>query len=73
MGDGPLMLTWGLLGPGKGIEWVIEALPSLRDLEPGPHYLVVGETHPKVLERDGEAYRDGLHRTGRAPRASRTW
>jgi glycosyltransferase involved in cell wall biosynthesis len=59
-GSGPLMLTWGLLGPGKGIDRVIEALPSLRDLVPRPHYLVVGETHPRVLERDGEAYRDGL-------------
>ena len=65
-GRGPRMLTWGLLGPGKGIERVIEALPSLRDLEPRPHYLVVGETHPKVLERDGEAYRDGLVARARA-------
>jgi polysaccharide biosynthesis protein PslF len=65
-GPRPLMLTWGLLGPGKGIERVIEALPSLRDLVPRPHYLVVGETHPKVLERDGEAYRDGLVARARA-------
>ena len=65
-GRGPLMLTWGLLGPGKGIERVIEALPSLRDLVPRPHYLVEGETHPKVLERDGEAYRDGLVARARA-------
>lgn len=57
---GPLMLTWGLLGPGKGIERVIDSLPSLRDLVPLPHYLVVGETHPRVFERDGEAYRNGL-------------
>ncbi len=63
---GPLMLTWGLLGPGKGIERVIEALPSLRDLVPRPHYLVEGETHPKVLEREGEAYRDGLVARARA-------
>jgi len=56
----PLMLTWGLLGPGKGIERVIDALPSLRDLAPLPHYLVVGETHPRVLDRDGEAYRTSL-------------
>jgi polysaccharide biosynthesis protein PslF len=54
------MLTWGLLGPGKGIERVIDALPSLRDLVPNPHYLVVGDTHPRVLERDGEAYRNWL-------------
>jgi glycosyltransferase involved in cell wall biosynthesis len=59
-GHRPLMLTWGLLGPGKGIERVIDALPSLRDLVPRPHYLVVGETHPRVLARDGEAYRDWL-------------
>jgi glycosyltransferase involved in cell wall biosynthesis len=65
-GRGPLMVTWGLLGPGKGIERVIDALPRLRDLDPLPHYMVVGETHPRVLERDGEAYRDGL--TARAER-----
>ena len=59
-GHSPLMLTWGLLGPGKGIERVIDALPSLRDLVPRPHYLVVGDTHPRVLERDGESYRNGL-------------
>ncbi len=56
----PLLLTWGLLGPGKGIERVIDALPSLRDLRPRPRYLVVGDTHPRVLEREGERYRDGL-------------
>ena len=59
-GRGPLLVTWGLLGPGKGIERVIDALPTLRDLDPRPHYMVVGETHPRVLERDGEAYRNGL-------------
>lgn len=54
----PLILTWGLLGPGKGIEWAIDAMADLRDLE--PRYLVVGKTHPKVLERDGEQYRVSL-------------
>ena len=56
--DRPLVLTWGLLGPGKGIESAIDALPGLRDLR--PRYLVAGRTHPKVLERDGERYREGL-------------
>jgi glycosyltransferase involved in cell wall biosynthesis len=56
--DRPLVLTWGLLGPGKGIEWAIDSLPGLRDLR--PRYLVIGKTHPKVLERDGEEYRQGL-------------
>jgi glycosyltransferase involved in cell wall biosynthesis len=54
------VLTWGLLGPGKGIEWGIEAMAMLRDLAPMPRYLVAGQTHPKVLLRDGEAYRDRL-------------
>jgi glycosyltransferase involved in cell wall biosynthesis len=54
------VLTWGLLGPGKGIEWGIEAMAMLRDLRPMPHYVVAGQTHPKVLLRDGDAYRDRL-------------
>jgi glycosyltransferase involved in cell wall biosynthesis len=57
---GPLVLTWGLLGPGKGIEWAIDAMPGLRDLR--PRYLVMGKTHPKVLQRDGEYYRNSLLR-----------
>jgi glycosyltransferase involved in cell wall biosynthesis len=56
----PTILTWGLLGPGKGIEWAIEALGLLAHLDPAPRYLVVGKTHPKVLERHGESYRDSL-------------
>jgi glycosyltransferase involved in cell wall biosynthesis len=58
----PLILTWGLLGPGKGIEVAIEAFAGLADLDPAPRYLVAGQTHPKVLERQGEAYRDFLCR-----------
>jgi polysaccharide biosynthesis protein PslF len=56
----PRLLTWGLLGPGKGIEWAIDAVASLADLEPAPSYLVAGATHPKVLARSGEAYREML-------------
>lgn len=59
-GAAPTILTWGLLGPGKGIEWVVDALADLRDLDPQPRYLVLGETHPKVVEREGEAYRHAL-------------
>jgi glycosyltransferase involved in cell wall biosynthesis len=58
--DRPIILTWGLLGPGKGIEWAIDALAELRHLDPTPRYLVVGETHPRVAEREGEAYRQAL-------------
>lgn len=51
------VLTWGLLGPGKGIEWAIDAMASMSDVRPRPTYIVAGATHPKVLERDGESYR----------------
>jgi glycosyltransferase involved in cell wall biosynthesis len=56
----PNVLTWGLIGPGKGIEWAVEAMAALRDLDPAPHYTVAGQTHPKVLLREGETYRAGL-------------
>jgi glycosyltransferase involved in cell wall biosynthesis len=58
--DRPTVLTWGLLGPGKGIEWGIEALALLRDVQPRPRYLIVGKTHPKVLDAHGETYRKSL-------------
>ncbi len=54
----PTILTWGLLRPGKGIERVIDVMPSLKDLPGRPRYLVAGPTDPKVLAADGEAYRD---------------
>lgn len=54
------LLTWGLLGPGKGIEHAIRAVAELRDIVPCPHYTVAGETHPKVRARYDESYRDGL-------------
>ncbi|MEV4465483.1 glycosyltransferase [Micromonospora echinofusca] len=60
----PHLLTWGLLGPGKGIEWTLRALARLQDLDPTPTYTVAGRTHPKVIEHQGEAYRAGLHRLG---------
>src|SRR3984893_1162828 len=56
------VLTWGLLGPGKGIEWGIGAMALLRDLQPMPRYMVAGQTHPKVLLDEGEAYRDRLRK-----------
>lgn len=56
----PTILTWGLLGAGKGIERVIDVMDSLRDVPGRPRYLVVGRTHPKDLDRDGEAYRESL-------------
>jgi len=63
-GARPLVLTWGLLGPGKGIEWAIDAMAGLSDLR--PRYLVAGRTHPKIAHRDGEAYRDSLVQRARS-------
>ncbi len=54
------LLTWGLLGPGKGIEHAIDALALLRDVVPRPRYVIAGDTHPKVLAHEGEAYREML-------------
>ncbi|MDT5007818.1 MAG: polysaccharide biosynthesis protein PslF [Mycobacterium sp.] len=54
----PTLLTWGLLGPGKGVERVIESMTSLKDLPGRPQYLIAGRTHPKVLADHGESYRD---------------
>ena len=61
--DRPLVLTRGLIGPGKGIEWAIDAMAGLRDLQ--PRYLVMGRSHPKVVQAHGEAYRDGLAQRAR--------
>jgi len=56
----PRLLTWGLLGPGKGIEWAIDALAMVDDIRPKPLYIVAGKTHPKVKEYEGDVYRDML-------------
>ena len=59
-GGRPTLLTWGLLGPGKGIEWAIDALAMLDDLDPSPLYRIAGDTHPKVAATAGESYREML-------------
>jgi polysaccharide biosynthesis protein PslF len=56
----PTVLTWGLLGPGKGIEHAIDSIALLRRHGLDVHYQVAGQTHPRVLARDGEAYRRAL-------------
>jgi polysaccharide biosynthesis protein PslF len=56
-GQLPVALTWGLLGPGKGIEHAIDAIALLRDRGLPVTYTVAGQTHPRVLARDDEAYR----------------
>jgi len=56
----PTILTWGLISQGKGIEWGIEALAHLGDLSPRPRYVIAGQTHPKVINYEGERYRNSL-------------
>ncbi|MDZ7676644.1 MAG: glycosyltransferase [Acidimicrobiales bacterium] len=56
----PRLLTWGLLGPGKGIEFAIDALSELAGMHPCPEYVIAGATHPKVKARSGEQYRNML-------------
>ena len=62
----PTVLTWGLLGPGKGIEHGISALALLQERSPAPVYVVAGQTHPKVLAAQGEHYRHQLQDQSRA-------
>jgi polysaccharide biosynthesis protein PslF len=54
----PTILTWGLLRPGKGIERVIDAMPSLADVPGRPRYVVAGPMDPAISAAEGEAYRD---------------
>jgi len=55
-----ILTTFGLINPGKGVEYVIKALPSLITEIPQLLYLVIGETHPEVRKRQGENYRQYL-------------
>lgn len=55
-----VILTFGLLGPGKGIESMFDALASAVNDVPELLYVIAGQTHPEVLKRDGEAYRNHL-------------
>ncbi len=52
-----VLLTFGLLSPDKGIEYVIDALPEIVAEHPDVLYVVLGATHPHVKDRDGETYR----------------
>jgi hypothetical protein len=52
-----VILTFGLLSRDKGIEHVIDALPTIVAAHPDVVYVVLGATHPHVIEHEGEAYR----------------
>jgi glycosyltransferase involved in cell wall biosynthesis len=61
----PTILTWGLIGPSKGIEYVVRAMALLRGLDPAPRYLICGQQDPRVEAREADAYRALLLRTSR--------
>ena len=55
-----VLLTFGLLGPGKGIEYAIRAMPGILKRHPQTVYLVLGATHPNLIATEGEKYRTHL-------------
>ena len=57
-----VLLTFGLLSPNKGIENVIRALPAILKQHRNVVYMVSGVTHPHILRREGDAYRNELKR-----------
>lgn len=59
--DRIILSTFGLLNEGKSIETALEALPQIIEKFPNVIYLIIGKTHPEVLKRDGEKYRDFLY------------
>lgn len=58
--DRAIISTFGLVGPGKGLEYVIEAMPWVVSRHPEALYLVAGQTHPELLRHHGEDYRNKL-------------
>lgn len=57
-----VILTFGLLSPGKGIESMIKTMPLVVKKHPNALYLILGQTHPHILEKSGDVYRQNLHR-----------
>ena len=57
-----VLSTFGLLHPGKGIEYALRALPKVVAKYPETVYLILGQTHPEVQKRYGETYVEGLKR-----------
>lgn len=60
--DRRVLLTFGLLNPNKGIEFMIDALPPIVKDFPDVLYIVLGATHPNVKREHGEKYRISLER-----------
>ena len=59
-GGRPVLLTFGLLSPNKGVEHAIAALPELVRNHPDVLYVIAGATHPNLVRQEGESYRQSL-------------
>jgi glycosyltransferase involved in cell wall biosynthesis len=55
-----ILSTFGLISRGKGLENAISALPAVVEEFPQVKYLIIGQTHPKILMKEGESYRQSL-------------
>lgn len=62
---GKILLTFGLLGPSKGLETSIRALPMICAQHPDVRYVILGKTHPGIFKSSGEDYRENLQRLAR--------
>ncbi len=66
LGGRHVVLSFGLIGPGKGYELAVEAMVPVAARHPEARYVILGATHPELLRREGEAYRERLQARIRA-------
>ncbi|MFX0138859.1 MAG: glycosyltransferase, partial [Candidatus Hodarchaeota archaeon] len=60
--DKIILSSFGMMNPGKGYEYILEALPEVIEKFPNVIYLIIGATHPIVKQNEGEKYRNYLEK-----------